>query len=312
MNKKEILVTGGSGFLGSHVADELSNLGHKVFILDHNISPWLKESQEMIVGDILDEKLINQAVKNKNAVFHFAGIADILESNENPLDTVESNIFGTTKLLNACAKEKVSHFIFASSVYVYSDMGGFYRATKQACELIIENYQKIKGLDYTILRFGSLYGRRANKFNWINNIIYQALTEGKMDRMGDGEELRDYIHVSDAAKSCVEILNDQFKNNYVMLTGNQTIKINDLLKMISEMMDNKVEINFLKERIAQHYEITPYSFRPRIAKKLILPTYIDLGQGILNTIYDVYAEINNNENNIAISELDFKTRTINS
>ena len=77
-------------------------------------------------------------------------------------------------------------------------------------------------------------------------------------------------------------------------------------------MDNKVEINFLKERIAQHYEITPYSFRPRIAKKLILPTYIDLGQGILNTIYDVYAEINNNENNIAISELDFKTRTINS
>jgi len=301
MNSQKILVTGGSGFLGSHVSDALSSLGYKVFILDRKTSPWLKDSQEMIVGDILDERLIKEAVKDKDAVFHFAGVADIFESNKNPLNTVEYNILGTTKLLNACANEKVSRFVFASSVYVYSDMGGFYRATKQACELLIENYQKIKGLDYTILRFGSLYGRRANKFNWIHNIIYQALTEGKMDRKGDGEELRDYINVSDAAKSCVEILNDQFKNSYVMLTGAQTIKIKDLLKMISEMMDNEVKINFLKDRISEHYEITPYSFRPRIAKKMTLPTYVDLGQGILNTIYDVYKEITNNEDDLAIN-----------
>jgi UDP-glucose 4-epimerase len=301
VNNKEILVTGGSGFLGSHAADSLTDSGFKVFILDRNQSPWLKESQEMIVGDILDDKLINEAVKNKYAVFHFAGIADIQESNEDPLNTVEYNILGTTKLLNACAKEKVSRFIFASSIYVYSNVGGFYRATKQACELLIENYQKLQGLDYTILRFGSLYGRRANKFNWIHNVIYQALTEGKMDRMGDGEELRDYIHVSDAANSCVDILTNQFKNNYVILTGAQTIKINDLLKMISEMMDNKIEINYLKERIEQHYVITPYSFRPRVAKKMISRTHVDLGQGILDTIYDVYKEIKNNEDNIAIS-----------
>ena len=70
--------------------------------------------------------------------------------------------------------------------------------------------------------------------------------------------------------------------------------------MISEIMDNKVSINFLKDKILQHYEITPYSFRPRIAKKMTLPSYVDLGQGILNTIYDVYKEIVESGNNIAV------------
>ena len=201
MSNKEILITGGSGFLGSHVADALTKAGYKVLIFDRKKSPWLKESQDMIVGDILDEKLINNAVKNKFAVFHFAGIADIQKANENPLNSVKHNILGTTGLLEACAKRKVSRFIFASSIYVYSEQGGFYRSTKQSCELLIENYQKLKDLNYTILRFGSLYGRRSNKFNWMHNIIHQALTEGKMERLGDGEEIRDYIHVSDAAQA---------------------------------------------------------------------------------------------------------------
>jgi len=300
VNKKKIIVTGGSGFLGSHVSDALTEAGYKVFIFDKKKSPWLKESQEMILGDILDEKLINDAVKNKYAVFHFAGISDLQEANDDPLNSVKYNILGTTGLLEACAREKVSRFVFASSVYVYSEHGGFYRTTKQSCELLIENYQKLKGLDYTILRFGSLYGRRANQFNWIHNIIHQALTEGKMERKGDGEEIRDYIHVSDAAKCCVAVLDDEYKNNYIMLTGSQTIKVKDLLKMIAEMMDDQVKVSFLKERIKEHYEITPYSFRPRIAKKMTQPTHIDLGQGILDTIYDIYKEINNNAGNTAI------------
>jgi len=301
MNRKEILITGGSGFLGSHVADVLTEAGYKVFIFDLQKSPWLKESQEMIIGDILDEKLISNAVKNKYAVFHFAGIADIQEANEDPLNTVKYNILGTTRILDTCAKEKVSRFVFASSIYVYSEQGGFYRSTKQACELLIENYQKLKDLDYTILRFGSLYGRRANKFNWIHNIIYQVLTEGKMEREGSGEEIRDYIHVSDAAKSCAAILDDQYKNSYIMLTGSQAIKVKDLLKMIAEMLGNRIKISYTKELIKEHYEITPYSFRPRIAKKMIQSIHTDLGQGILDTIYDVYKEIHNNDGETVVN-----------
>lgn len=185
--------------------------------------------------------------------------------------------------------------VFASTVYVYSEQGGFYRSCKQACELLIENYQKLYGLDYTILRFGSLYGRRANKFNWINTIIRQALTEGRMQRDGDGEEIRNYIHVKDAAQACVNILDEQYKNDYIMLTGAQTIKIKDLLLMISEILNNKVAIEYLDKRMEGHYEITPYTFRPRIAKKYNLVMQFDLGQGILDTIYDVYKELNNSD-----------------
>ena len=245
----------------------------------------------MIVGDILDEKLINELVKNKFAIYHFAGIAGLEEANNDPVQTIKYNILGTTNLLDAAVKYSVSRFIFASSVYVYSEHGGFYRATKQSCELLIENYNKLKKLNYTILRFGSLYGRRANNFNWIHNIIVQALTEKKMDRKGNGEEIRDYVHVSDAAKSCVEALKDKFNDKYLIISGAQKIKVKELLMMIAEIIKNDIEINYLDERMSGHYEVTPYSFKPRIANKMLLNTYTDLGEGILDTVYSVYKEL---------------------
>ncbi len=301
-NRKAI-VFGGSGFLGSHVADTLTGLGYKVVIFDKQKSPWIKPNQEMVVGDILEEKQVSEAITGAKAVYHFAGISDIHEANENPIETVRYNILGTTNILHACGEHKVARFIFASSVYVYSEHGGFYRSTKQACELLVENYQKLYGVDFTILRFGSLYGRRANEFNWIRRVIRQALTEGKMQRKGDGEEAREYIHVDDAAKACVDILDDKYRNEYLIISGSQTIKVKELLEMINEMMSNKIDIEYLDEHMEGHYEITPYSFRPRVAKKLIQNTQVDLGQGILDTIYDVYKELNSSDDKKPIVSL---------
>ena len=288
---KNVLVTGGAGFLGSHVADCLSDEGYSVIIYDRIESPYLKSDQKMIIGDLLDEKKLSKATKNCFAVYHFAGVAGIEDSNNNPLAAVKANILGTVVLLNACVQNKVSRFMFASSIYVYSDHGGIYRSTKQACEMLIENYSKMGGLDYTIMRFGSLYGKRANHFNWIYNIIHQALSEKKMERIGDGEEIREYIHVTDASKNCVTVLDEKYKNNYVMITGNQSMKVKDLLKMIAEMLDSKIEVLFVEGEDDGHYEITPYSFRPRTAKKIISVDQIELGQGILDTIFDVYNEL---------------------
>ena len=133
-NNKNVLVTGGAGFLGSHVADYLSDAGYSVTIYDRIESPYLKEDQKMIIGDLLDEKKLSEVSKNCFAVYHFAGIAGIEDSNNDPLSAVKSNILGTVILLNACVKNKVSRFLFASSIYVYSDHGGIYRSTKQACD----------------------------------------------------------------------------------------------------------------------------------------------------------------------------------
>ena len=278
--------------MGSHVSDYLSKNCYNVTVFDVKKSKYLKNNQKMHIGDILDKDSVDSAVKGKDYVFHFAGLADINESRTKPVETVTNNILGTTNILESCRKRNVKRLIFASTIYVYSDLGSFYRSSKQACELIIENYKEEYDLNYSILRFGSLYGRRANDFNFIRNAILQAIKSGRIERKGDGSEIRDYIHVKDAAKASVEILNDKFKNSHIMIKGLQTIKVRELLMMINEILGNKIKIKyFQKAQYAGHYQLTPYSFRPRVAEKYLLETYYDLGQGLLDTIYDEYKKI---------------------
>jgi len=296
--KVKAVVIGGSGFLGSHVADALSEKGYDVIIFDKIESRYINGSQKMVVGNILDEDQVNQVVKGSDYVYHFAAIADIKEASEKPVATAEVNVLSTVYILQACKEFNIKRFIYGSTVYVYSEHGSFYRSSKQSSELFIENYHEIYGLNYTILRFGSLYGRRANEFNFISNIINQALLEKKITRKGNGEEVRDYINVLDAARVSVEILADEYKNSHIMITGTQSMKVKALLYMIKEMFNNEIEIEFTDERMNGHYEITPYSFRPRVARKFILNYYHDLGQGILDTIYDVYKNLSSRESDI--------------
>lgn len=285
---KKAVVFGGSGFLGSHVADALTKARYEVTIFDINRSNYLQPGQKMIVGNILDLDTVKSAVSGADVVYNFAGIADIYEANNRPLKTVKINILGNTNVLEACRLSNISRFVFASSVYVYSDAGSFYRSSKQACELIIENYYQQYGLPYTILRYGSLYGPRSDERNWIYSILKQAITEGKITRDGDGDELREYIHVEDAARCSVDILSDEFKNEYVILTGNQQIKVRDLMVMVREMLGNKIELEFLPSTSRLNYKITPYSFSPKIAKKMVSNYYLDMGQGLLQCLMDIY------------------------
>lgn len=292
MSNKKAVVFGGSGFLGSHVADALAGSGHEVTIYDIEPSPYLQPIQKMVVGDILDEDLVLRTVKGSEAVYNFAGISDIDEACKRPLDSTRINILGNSIILEACRKSAVKRFVFASSLYVYSKAGSFYRSTKQACELLIENYSEIFELPYTILRYGSLYGNRADERNFIYKILKQAIGEGRIVRDGDGEEIRDYIHVYDAARSSVEILSEEFINQHVIITGNQQMKIKDLLIMIKEMMQNKIKIEYRPPHHNSHYEITPYTFAPKLAKRILSRTCIDLNEGLFNCMRDMHKEMN--------------------
>ena len=144
-------------------------------------------------------------------------------------------------------------------------------------------------MNYSILRYGSLYGRRSNHFNYIYSIVQQAVTTGRIVRKGDGEEIRSYIHVEDAARCSVDILDDAYENQYVMLTGSQSIKVRDLLNMVREIFNGRIAIEYSPDAEPGHYAITPYAFAPRIARKMTMDHCYDLGQGILDVIYDVYA-----------------------
>ena len=162
---KKAVVFGGSGFLGSHVADALSVAGLDVVVFDRSSSSFLKSEQKMVVGDILDMGLVQDTVDGSDYVYNFAAVADIAQATEDPIKTIECNVLGTAKILEACRLVGVKRFLFGSSIYVYSNHGSFYRTSKQSAELLIENYSQDFGIDYTILRYGSLYGPRANKFN---------------------------------------------------------------------------------------------------------------------------------------------------
>jgi UDP-glucose 4-epimerase len=283
-------VLGGSGFLGSHVADELSNAGYAVRIYDRIESKWLRSGQTMIVGDILDPEALRRAVAGSEVVFNFAAIADLNDARDKPLETVRTNILGTVNTLEACRQGGVRHFVYASTVYVYSREGGFYRCSKQAAEQYVEEYQHSYGLDFTILRYGSLYGPRADASNGLYLIVRRALEQGVISYEGNPESIREYIHVADAARSSVYALRDEFRNQSVVLTGHQPMRVVDLLKTLAEIMGMPHSVDFRNEDYAGHYVRTPYAYLPKLGRRYTPELHIDLGQGLLQLIDVVRAE----------------------
>ncbi len=277
-------VFGGSGFLGSHICDKLTDAGHSVTIVDTRPSPWLRPDQQMIIGSILDEKVVDEAVRHADMVFNYAGIADIGEANARPIDTAKINVLGNVTVLEACRKANVQRYIFASSLYVYGKSGGFYRCSKQASEIYIENYQATFGLPYTILRYGSLYGPRADQRNAIERFVHEALTTGIITYYGSPTALREYVHVDDASTATLAILAPEFANQNIIISGNQPMRVGDLFKMIGEMLGKELVIEYENDPNSGHYQITPYAFMPRVGRKLVPPLTVDLGQGILRVM----------------------------
>ena len=287
----KVTVFGGSGFLGSHICDKLSDAGHDVTIVDVRPSPWLRDDQKMVVGSILDEDCVQAAVEGAEVVFNYAGIADIGEANERPVDTARLNVVGNVMVLEACRRAGTGRYIFASSLYVYGKSGGFYRCSKQACELYIENYHDMFGLEYTILRYGSLYGPRADRRNAINRFVAEALEKGEITYYGAPTALREYIHVEDAALSTVEILKPEYANQNIVLTGDQPMQVGDLFRMIGEMLGKDVKINYLHDPNSGHYQITPYAFMPKVGRKMTPHLSIELGQGVLKVMEEIHQEL---------------------
>lgn len=290
------IVFGGSGLIGSHVADRLTEVGYDVTIFDLKPSPYLLPGQEIIIGDILDKKAVFDAVKGCDYIYNFAGMADLDAATTEPLKTIEQNIVGTAILLEATLKSRAKRFIQASTIYVYSDTGGFYRCSKQAAELYVEEYNRKFGLEYTILRYGTVYGPRADSRNSIYRYLKQALDEGRIDCGGTGDETREYIHVRDAAQLSVDILADKYRNKQVIITGHHPMRLRDMLYTIREILSNRIEINFEASKSdTPHYNITPYSFVPKIGRKLVTHEYVDMGQGLLECISEIYDQDMNRE-----------------
>lgn len=287
-----VVVYGGSGFLGSHVADALSDAGCNVRIFDCQVSPYLRSDQSMCLGDLMDLDAVVKAAEGCQYIYNFAGLADIDEAKNKPIDTVSLNVLGNIHALEAARLVNARRFIYASTVYVYSNAGSFYRASKQSAERFIEVYNERYGLNYTILRYGSLYGRRADKRNGLYRIVRQALVNKKIIYEGSPNSLREYIHVQDAARLTAHILKPEYANRHIIITGQERMAVKDVIKMIVEMLPNiETKTEFLNSSLDGHYEMTPYSFNPKVGNKLVSNDYVDIGQGLLDCIAELYEDL---------------------
>ena len=286
---KKVVVFGGNGFIGSYVVEELLNQGYEVISADLNTSKYV-DDKYFKKCNILESNAVDSLVDGADIVYNFAGFANLDDAIANPVKALELNVIGNMNILEACKKHKVKRFVYASSAYAMSDKGSFYGISKLTSEKITEEYYKKFGLEFTIVRYGSVYGERDYHNNYIYNLLKKSVATGEINHSGNGEEIREYIHAADVAKLAVDIIkSDEFVNEHIILTGVERMQRKELFEMVNEILGNKLIINLNDDGYYNHYKTTPYSFQPTRSKKLVANPYIDMGQGLIECLKDIEA-----------------------
>ena len=279
------LVTGGNGFLGKHIIAELVKQNIEAISYDITENNRVNlPNVEHIIENVLDKEKLISAMGGCDIVFHTAAIADINVVRDIPEKTMEVNVLGTTKCLQAARESGVKRFLFASSVYASGHHGSFYGISKHTGESLCKTYYEEFGLEYTILRYGSLYGSDANHWNAIYNACKEFLLTGKITYLSSPDGIREYIHVLDAARESVRIARDpDFINKIVMITGHQKMKIEELFALIEEIVGKSIEVTYASKE-KRHYIMTPYSFDRDVPVRINFSHYVDISEGILGCL----------------------------
>ncbi len=267
MNKK-VVVFGGSGFLGSYVTDELTRRNYDVTIADIQKSEYVQPTQTFEDVNILDFEGVKNVIKDASIVYNFSAVANLDDAIHDPINTMNVNTMGNLNILEACRSHKaIERFVYSSSAYAVSKAGSFYGLSKQSSEKLVHEYYERYGLNFTIMRYGSVYGDRPSRNNYIYNLLKDAIQVNELRYNGDAEDIREYIHAADAAKLSVDILEDiQYENEHLILTGVERLKRIELLSMVNEIMGNKLTIKQMSNSNLGHYKSTPYSYHPTTAK----------------------------------------------
>jgi UDP-glucose 4-epimerase len=245
----KVLVTGGSGFIGSHVVEKLLDQGIEARVLDMK-DPLMGGPVELIRGSLTDPEVVEQAVDGCDAVIHLAAIANVDDVLRDPAWSEAVNTRGTLNVLEASRKAGVGRVVYASTIWVYSDCeeqsvdertrpaapSHVYTATKLAGELYCKSYQELYGLDYTILRFGIPYGPRARDGGVIRAFVERALAGEPLTVAGNGEQSRRFVYVEDLADGTVKGLQPQAANRVYNLAGRQSVSILQVAETVQSVL----------------------------------------------------------------------------
>ncbi len=213
------LVTGGAGFIGSHLVDLLLAKGWEVVVLDSLVTGQRSQvplEAVFIEGDVADPRLLGKALPGCKAVFHLAAVSSVQDSVDRPLEVHNTNLNATLALLEASVRNKVSRFVFSSSAAVYGDIGGklaresttpkpmsHYAVQKLAAEQYCQVYYRLYGLETVCLRYFNVYGPRQRADSPYSGVIAKFIDSARADKpitiFGDGQQTRDFCDVKDVA-----------------------------------------------------------------------------------------------------------------
>ncbi|MCX9081598.1 MAG: NAD-dependent epimerase/dehydratase family protein [Candidatus Methanoperedens sp.] len=241
-----VLVTGGSGFIGSHVVDKLKESGFDVLVFD--ILKPHRDDITFIKGDITSRDQLNNAMQDIEYVYHIAGASDINKVEKQPVNAVDLNILSTAKVLDAARANDVARVLFASSYFVDSGKGHLYATTKKASEMICSDYNTLYGLPFTILRYGTAYGPRSRGEDVISLFVKRALSGEPLEIHGSGAQSRNFIYVEDLAKGNVAALSEVAKNRTYILEGCRAVTIRELAEIVTRIFDEDLDIRFGSKR----------------------------------------------------------------
>jgi UDP-glucose 4-epimerase len=244
-----VLVTGGAGFIGSHVVDHLLASGHRPRILDGRVSPWHPTGAiETVIGDVRRSEDVLRAARGCAAICHLAAAADVAEVHAYPAWATELNAMGTLNVLEAARQLEVRRVVYASTVWVYSDIDAeevdedellpapahLYTAGKLTGELYCHSYAELYGVESTVLRFGIPYGPRARPAAVIPSFVDRALRGEPLTIGGTGEQERSFVYVEDLADGVVRALTPRAAGRTYNLAGRETTTIRALAEIVCE------------------------------------------------------------------------------
>ena len=264
---EKVLVTGGAGFIGSHIVDALLKKGFEVKVIDNLDTGSLanlahhrnNKDLDFVRGDIQDFGLVKEAMKDVEAVFHEAALASVTRSVKNPIATNDINVGGTLNLLKASCDSDVKRFIFASSAAVYGETDGPlkkedmspnpispYGASKLAAEKYIQVFHRLHGLETFCLRYFNVYGPRQNVdidgcYGGAISIFTNRILSGLPPIIyGDGEQTRDFVYVEDVAEANVLALNNMDVSEGIFNIGSdQRVTVKSVAEILKDAMNRK-------------------------------------------------------------------------
>jgi UDP-glucose 4-epimerase len=273
-----LAVTGGGGFIGSHVVDQLLQAGHDVLVIDPD-PRWRNPAAGYLCADIFDDVVLAEALADREAVFHLAGASDVNDVAADPVWAVRLNVEGTARILDAARRHGVGRVVLASTVWVYGatigegertesapvdlrSAGHVYVSTKVAAELLMHSYREMYGQPFTILRYGIPYGPRMRETLVVARFVRAAMDGTAIMIAGTGKQQRNYVYVEDLADAHVRALSPAAADQTIALEGRVPVSVREIADTVCSLV-RPVQLEHVPERTADYQGVSISADRAR-------------------------------------------------